>query len=66
MMPVPRLGSSFVVPTQAPMVDWPSEARKVMGPIGVSTLRFLKAATSLSVSVPPAFLMASAIETIVI
>jgi hypothetical protein len=38
MMPTPRWGSTLVVPTQAPKVDWPSTARKVMGPIGVSDL----------------------------
>src|SRR2546427_7564405 len=63
MIPTPRLASSFVVPTQAPIVDWPSEARKVIGPTGVSTLRPRNAATSLSVSVEPALRIASAIET---
>jgi hypothetical protein len=62
MMPTPRWGSSLVVPTHAPIVDCPSAARNVTGPIGVSTLRPLKAATSLGVSVPPAYLMASATD----
>src|SRR4029077_12546506 len=55
MIPTPRCASSLVVPTHAPIVDWPSEARKVTGPIGVSTFRPLKAATSFGVSGAPAF-----------
>jgi hypothetical protein len=44
------------------MVDCPSAARNMIGPIGVSTFRPLKAATSFGVSVPPAFLRASATD----
>ena len=66
MMPTRRLGSSFVVPTHAPIVDWPSAGRKVIGPIGVATFRPRNAAESLSASGSgPAWRSASAMESTV-
>src|SRR5437762_14195946 len=65
-MPTPRFASSLVVPTQAPIVDCPSDARYEIGPIGVSTFSPRKAATSLSVSVEPALRIASTIDRYVI
>src|SRR5207247_1357398 len=49
MMPTPRLWSSFVVPTHAPIVDWPSTGRQVNGPIGVAA--FMPRNTDTSVAV---------------
>ena len=65
MIPTPRCGSNFVVPTQAPIVDWWSTGRKLITPIGVSTRSPSSVLITFSVSVVPAFRIASAIDSIV-
>src|SRR5471030_2669824 len=62
MMPLPSF--TAVVPTYAPIVDWLSCARYVIGPNGVSTFKPLNAAASLSGSVDLAFFKPSAIDII--